>query len=253
MSSTTDPTNTPPPGGDGLQFQTAETVDEHERCVFCKAVLEGTYYQIQGLNACAKCGEARKAQQDLPDSREKFLKALLYGSGAAFAGWVVWATVQIITGINIGLLAIAVGWFVGTAIRKATEGHTSRKYQFMAVFLTYLAISMSFLPVLVAEGVRQRKAVKATGTNQTMDKAGVQPQETKIAPVTVERPALGRIFGLVILLGICFASPVISAFVSFPSGLISVFIVFLGLQRAWQMTKPDEALIMGPYAVESSE
>ena len=133
MSTNPDP-NAQSPAGDGLQFQTAETVDDRKRCTFCKAVLDGTYYQIQGLNACAPCAEARQAYQDLPDSREKFLKALLYGAGAAFAGLVVWATVQVVTGFNIGLLAIAVGWFVGTAIKKATEGHTVENIKFWRFF-----------------------------------------------------------------------------------------------------------------------
>jgi hypothetical protein len=31
------------------------------------------------------------------------------------------------------------------------------------------------------------------------------------------------------------------------SGLISLFIIFIGLQRAWRLTGRSEILVMGPY------
>src|SRR5258708_2829543 len=112
MPSSPDPLSNPFSGPDGLQFRTAETADTRRRCGFCKSVLIDHYYQLAGVDACASCGEARLASQSLPDSKGKFLRALLYGGGAALAGLIVWSTVQIVTHIQIGLLAIGVGWMV---------------------------------------------------------------------------------------------------------------------------------------------
>ena len=79
------PESVPPPSGD-LQFQTAESVDDRKRCAVCNVVLSNSFYQIQGVDVCGDCAAARRAGQELPDSRQKFLRALLYGSGAAFLG-----------------------------------------------------------------------------------------------------------------------------------------------------------------------
>jgi len=233
--------DSPPRPADDLQFQTAETIDNRPRCGACNTVLSESFYQIQGVNVCGNCATARKTGQELPDSRQKFLRALLYGSGAAFLGWAGWSAVEIATGFQIGLLAIGVGWMVGTAIRKGTEGHTSRKYQFMAVILTYLAISMSFVPILVADLVKKG--------NPAAEKQGKGSTEVKVRP---EGPptAAGLVVAFGMLAGLALISPLLGAVYNFPMGLISVFIVYLALQRAWQLTQPDEAVITGPFAIE---
>ena len=37
------------------------------------------------------------------------------------------------------------------------------------------------------------------------------------------------------------------------SGLISLFIIFIGLRQAWKLTERREILLMGPYPVEASQ
>lgn len=243
------PEQPPPPASahEELQFHTAETVDTRPKCGACSAVLDATFYQIEGVNVCAGCADARRAYQELPDSGAKFGKALLYGSGAAALGWAGWSAVEIATGFQIGLLAIGVGWLVGTAIRKGTDGHTSRKYQIMAVVLTYLAISMSFVPILIADLVKkgdpakQAEAAKNDGAKQ------------KAVPEVVaepEGPPPSLFVSLVFLFGLALASPLLSAFYGFPMGLISLFILYLALRQAWALTAPDDALITGPFEAE---
>lgn len=172
----------------------------------CNAVLEESFYQIQGVDVCGNCAAARRAGQELPDSRKKFLRALAYGSGAAFLGWAGWSAVEIITGFQIGLLAIAVGWMVGTAIRKGTAGHTSRKYQIMAVILTYLAISMSFLPILIADQIKKG--------NPTAKQKKADPTVT-VRPDTPPTPG-GFFVALAMLLGLALISPLLGAIFNFP-------------------------------------
>ena len=233
------PESVPPPAAD-LQFQTAESVDDRKRYAVCNVVLAESFYQIQGVDVCGDCAAARRTGQELPDSRQKFLRALLYGSGAALLGWAGWSAVEIVTGFQIGLLAIGVGWLVGTAIRKGTEGHTSRKYQIMAVVLTYLAISMSFVPILINDLIK--KPNPAAEQKQASPEVTVRPE----GPLT----AGGLVLALGMLVGLALISPVLGAFFNFPMGLIGVFIVFLALQRAWQLTQPDDAVITGPFAIE---
>ncbi|MBI2686153.1 MAG: hypothetical protein HYX27_07545 [Acidobacteria bacterium] len=245
MSPNTDPTASPPTLSGDLQFQTAETLDTRKKCTACNSVLESAFYQVQGANVCEICASARRAFQELPDSKQKFLRAFLYGAGAAFLSWVGWSILVVTTGFQIGLLAIGVGWFVGTAIRRGTEGHTSRKYQLMAVMLTYLAISMSFIPRLVAD-VAKKPPAAADSQKGAPAAPASQPATEPVGPSSL-------LVSGVVVVGLAFVSPLLEAFFDFPGGLIGLFIVFLGLQRAWQLTRPDEALITGPFELEPAE
>jgi hypothetical protein len=37
------------------------------------------------------------------------------------------------------------------------------------------------------------------------------------------------------------------------SGLISLFIIFIGLQRAWRLTARSQILLMGPYPASPAQ
>lgn len=45
------------------------------------------------------------------------------------------------------------------------------------------------------------------------------------------------------------ALPVLSVVGSMPSGLISAFIIFIGLRQAWSMTGAPVLQVLGPYQV----
>lgn len=48
--------------------------------------------------------------------------AILAGIGAALAGAVVWAVITVVTKMELGLIAIALGYIVGRAVREAGKG-----------------------------------------------------------------------------------------------------------------------------------
>jgi hypothetical protein len=54
------------------------------------------------------------------------------------------------------------------------------------------------------------------------------------------------------LLVIAAAAPFMSLTSGF-SGLISLFIIFIGLRQAWKLTERRENLLMGPYQVETEQ
>src|SRR5438309_6134811 len=110
---------------DGLQFQTAEF--SGRKCAVCQTTIGDSFYQIHGHDACPPCAEARLAGQNIPDSGAKMVKALLWGGGAAVIGSAAFAIVAFM-GLRLAILSIGIGWLVGTAIKKGTQGHTSRKY-----------------------------------------------------------------------------------------------------------------------------
>src|SRR5277367_6975443 len=94
--------------GDTPQFATAEYVGAPgtERCKFCEQIIAGRYYRINGAMACGGC--AQRAHRELPkNSHAAYMRALLFGAGAAIAGLILYAAITIITGLMIGFVSLA--------------------------------------------------------------------------------------------------------------------------------------------------
>ena len=142
-----------PTNDDALQFDRAQPVSDDATastlCTGCKRAITGTYFEIGGKIFCEQCREAviRTFQGGSPIGR--FLKALFLGLIAAIFCSAGWLLIVKVTGYAIGLVAIVVGVVVGLAVRKGTGGRGGWVYQGMAVILTYLAISASYVPDIV--------------------------------------------------------------------------------------------------------
>jgi hypothetical protein len=55
-------------------------------------------------------------------------------------------------------MSLAVGYIVGKAMMKGSAGLGGRRYQVVAVALTYAAVSLSFIPLVVSQ-VRSKGSV----------------------------------------------------------------------------------------------
>jgi len=224
-----------------LQFQKAEFISSEPElsCISCQRKIGDSYYHVAGDVMCPACAEQRRIFQGLPEGRGTFFQAALYGFGAAVAGSILYALVMM-TGFQFSIVAIVVGVMVGKAIRSVTKGRSRRRYQVLAVLLTYGAITTSFLPSVIRAVEKQKKqSTSVTGTQAT--------SKSPAAPKTVH---VGRLFGaLAALIGFMFILPFIALFESPASGLLNLVIIGIGLLQAWRITKPDQALIMGPYSV----
>ena len=75
------------------------------------------------------------------DTHAAYVRAIVFGIGAAILGMILYATFEIQTGIVIGYAALAVGWLVGKAMITGSNGVGGRRYQIAAVLLTYAAVS----------------------------------------------------------------------------------------------------------------
>ena len=201
------------------QFATAEYAHTPgtERCRICSGAIAGQYYRVNNQMACAQCG-AQAAQGQPTDSHAAFARGLLMGLGGAVLGMALYATVVIVTGWSIGYLGLAVGWLVGTAIIKGSNGMGGRRYQAAAVVLTYLAISMSYVPVIISY------LVKAGRTD-------------------INWSALA---GRLALWGV--ASPFLKLKYGF-SGVMGLVILFVGLSIASRLTAAKPLSVDGPFNV----
>jgi hypothetical protein len=233
------------PPVEDLQFRRAQPIagatEPAQACVVCKQTIGDDYFHAQGQMVCPVCAGRIQSGQQAPPSLS-LVRAILYGAGAALAGCILYATVSIVTGLEIGLIAIVVGIMVGKAIRYASHGLGGRPQQILAVLLTYFAISTSYVPVFVYQMRKSPKPAiqssQATGTAQPGAAQNNRP---------ARRVSRGR--AIVYLMGLVAAAPFLGLFASSnPVGaLISLFIIYIGLQRAWALTARSQILIMGPY------
>lgn len=236
-----DPSRLPPP--EELQFRRAQhTTDPAIRtCIACKQPIAGDYYHANGNILCPQCKERINVQQQ-PPPHTSLLRAALYGAGAALAGCIIYATVAITTGLEIGLVAILIGYMVGKAIRYASSGLGGRPQQILAVVLTYFAITTSYIPVFIYQASKARSAAMTNqGTNRST--------ETRGEPRVTTSPRMPPARTILIILALAAAAPFMTLFEgsSMISGLISLFIIFIGLRQAWALTARRGIVITGPY------
>jgi hypothetical protein len=138
------------------------------------------------------------------------LRTLLFGLGAAIVGAIIYFAVLKITGLELSLITILIGFMVGTAVMKGSQSRGGRRYQVIAVVLTYLAIGLAFGSAAVSEG-----------------------------------PLPGLIGALLLVL----ALPVMVVVGSMPGGLLSALIMGFGLLQAWTIPRHVPLEISGPYKV----
>src|SRR5262249_22548530 len=133
------------PGSGVPQFGTAEYRSDQQVCAGCKKSLSGSYYRINGILACDACTQQIKMRSP-QDSHANFVRGILFGIGGAMVGLILYSAFTIMTGIIIGYVSLAVGWLVGTAMKKGSAGVGGRRYQIAAVALTYFPVSLSATP-----------------------------------------------------------------------------------------------------------
>jgi hypothetical protein len=225
-----------PASTDSLQFQRAEYAGAGPDCAFCKKSAGPSYFQVGRAVACPNCAAQLQRLQTPPD-RGVMLRATLYGLGAAIAGSILFALVSL-TGFQFSIIAILVGYMVGKAIVKATRGRSSRAVQVMAVVLTYGAITTSYLPIMISAAIKQHKTKKAETPQVETPKRGT---------VTPGAAVAGLGAAIAVLIGFSFILPFLVLAQSPVSGLINLVIIFIGLSKAWRLTTPFRAPILGPY------
>lgn len=243
-----------PPGSSVPQFATAEYAGSGDTCKSCKQAISGAYYRINGALACQLCTDQLKNQ--IPkDSHAAFVRALLFGIGAAIAGLILYAAFGIITGIVIGYVSLAVGWMIGKAMRAGSNGVGGRRYQIAAAALTYAAVSMAAIPIYFSQMSKHKPAQVQTYSSPSAstqkesaadDPSASSPAESPTAKPLAAKPKMSPFaaLGLLALLGL--ASPFLEL-QSPLSGLIGLVILFVGMRFAWQQTGAPKIDIVGPF------
>ena len=205
MSESTEDPGPPQP----LQFEVAEGVAAGTAsCSACSAVLTTEYHELNGQPVCAACRAKAEAAFERDGHGGRFITAAVYGFGAALAGGLLyWGFVKL-TNFEFGLVAIAVGWLVGKAVMKGSNMRGGRRYQILAVALTYFSITISYGALIVGA-------------------------------MNVGDSAVGLTFLFLLML----ASPFLTGF----SNVIGWVIIAIGLFEAWKQTRATRFSTSGPH------
>ena len=223
-------------------------------CVACKRPIDREYYHVGGKNICAAC----KAQVEAELARNAvkrrsggaMVRAAIFGLGAAVAGAILYYGVIALTGLEIGIVAIVIGYMVGYSVRKgAAVG--GRRFQILALVLTYFAVGLAYTPMVIKaamEGDREKVVARSDSGavgSAAVDSATVD-STTALAGKASGRPS-SALPGLLALAGLIFALPVMYVFSTMPSGAISALIIGFGLLQAWRLTGSPSISFAGPY------
>jgi hypothetical protein len=186
------------PAGDALQFDKAEfsAAAPAQACAACKAPLVDAYFAVGGSVVCPACRERLFGPAV---GAAAFPRAVLWGAGAALVGTLAWFAVVKIAHVELGIVAVAVGFFVGKAVRRASGGLGGPRYQALAMVLTYASIVSSYA-LLVLQAVADEP---------------VQPGLARVLVYAVESPFLGG-----------------------TSNLLGLVIIGIALYEAWKLNRP---------------
>jgi hypothetical protein len=242
-------------GSSAPQFSRAEYASGPgpDACQICGQTIVGSYFRVNNAMACASCAD--QAQRGQPkDSHLAYSRALLLGGAAAFLGMVLYAAFGIITGIELGYMALAVGWLVGKAMLKGANGIGGLRYQITAAILTYAAVSVAAIPMGIGFMIKHHQPltphVQQHGAAPS-DEGGRTSSGDDAATGTTanQRSArpLGILGGIALLIGYGLASPFLE--LADPvHGIIGLVILAVGIRIAWRITAMRKLVVDGPYS-----
>lgn len=258
-------------------------------CANCGASLRSWYHMVGESMTCSKCRYAAEAQSAGGTGAGALFRAIGFGAGAAVVGAVGYYAFVKITDIEWAMLTALVGIGVGMAVRVGSRGHGGRKYQIVALVLTYFAMAGAYLPFIAAglsEGGKNSKAAAssertrppslrsyadsmqslsataddsaaaaseaAAGSAATSEAAPEAGPEAATAAPEEKAPTMPPATALAIVAGVLALGLITTpVFVAFASPISGLFIAY-ALYRAWKSNAGGlrPVTVSGPFRLQ---
>lgn len=241
-------------------------------CSRCKTQIRSYYYHVDGKSFCAKCKQEAERASGASKSTSAFVRAIALGIVAAVVGAGIYYGVIALLNLEIGIVAILIGFMVGFAVRMGARGGGGRRYQILAAALTYWSVGLAYAPVAYKGFIQARTeriatlndsittrqppadSVEAAAGDATAADSAAGEESAPAPPVSSSGGATQpgtrvTLLALGATMLLIFALPVMVVMGSLPSGLISALIIGFGILQAWRMTDGTTVAITGPYRV----
>jgi len=218
-------------------------------CTACHKTLDTEYYSVNDHAVCRSCRDGIEHVAQTPRGVWPFIRAGLFGLGAGIVGAAIYYGVIALANLEIGIVAILIGYMVGYAVRRGAGGRGGRRFQVLAIALTYGAVALAYTPVVIKATLDRQKTDTASSITKTA--AGTAAPTPLSGSVNEDLSARDGLMALIVALGIIASLPVLMVVGTLPSGLISAAIIFFGMRQAWVMTGIPSLRISGPYRVGS--
>lgn len=206
-------------------------------CAFCASPIIDQYFTVNGQVTCTRCVVPVRAHGATGAGLAGVARAIGVGSAAGLVGAAVWWAIRRFASLEIGLIAIGIGHFVGLGVRHGSGGRGGRGFQVLAVALTYFWITANYVPDIV-QAVMARDGVDAVG-----EVSGGGAQATA-APVSARETVLAVAF----VIGIAVAAP----FLEGAGNIIGLLIISFGLWQAWKLNAATPIVIEGPFRLQAA-
>lgn len=235
----------------GMQFDKVEHVAPAAApsCTACHRPLD-EYFELGGNMICATCAATINAGK----GSAAFLRALLFGAGAAVLGTIIWLAILSATKMELGLVAIAIGLLVGFAVRKGAGGGAGWKYQTLAMVLTYMSITFSYVPMVLkgfreAAGQRDAAAAAAAEGAQAQDKSAEATGAGGAPAPAAAKPAVSTAAVVVAYLFV-FGFAMVLPFLAGAENIMGWIIIGIALYEAWKINR--RVSVSGPFRLAAA-
>jgi DNA-directed RNA polymerase subunit RPC12/RpoP len=185
-------------------------------CAECRGPIVDAYFEADDGVVCAGCHSRILAEVASRTTGGSFPRALGFGLGAAALGSTMYFAMLAATGREMSVVILLVALLVGKMVRVGARGRGGRRYQLLAVALTYLAIASTYVPFVL-------KGIGGASLGASV----------------------GSLGGLILL---AIVAPMLEA----PNHLLVVGIFALSLAQAWRMNRRTEPKFSGPYQVRAT-
>ena len=255
-----------------LDFSAPASATATPSCVNCKQSITGQYWTVNDALLCDRCKDGldrgMQVSTGITARTGRVARAALYGIGGMLAGAAVWYAVAKLANLQVGLIAILLGWLVGKGVFAGSGKRGGRRYQVMAVLLTYMGIGVAFVPFAIEEMMKKetpKEFTKAVAPEASKPASELSSAELSVeaarldsvvaagdsaAKATAEKPGLIKAFAILFGLAIAgiFTLPVLTIFGDGFS-IMSLIIYGIALHQAWKITEAVKLPVEGPFQV----
>jgi hypothetical protein len=240
---------------DSLDFERAEkSTNTTPVCAQCATPITDRYYTVGSHVLCEPCHFAFQNAKAPGNAATRLFGAAGLGALAAAIGCALWMAVTELTGYEIGLIAIAVGYLVGMAVHIGSRRVGGLAYQLLAVFLAYSAIVMTYVPMIANQMIASEEFQSGmeAGESEIWAEAAdpaADPVEGEEPNAPALNPEDAAVLAWISAIPLAYMLPFLMGF----ENAIGILIIGFALWQAYRMNARAKIELQGPFRLEARD